>query len=80
MKKVMMAAGGVILGCSLSAHAYIGPGVGVTLIGWFVGCFLAVAAALWAVVFWPLKRLLAKVRPRRNAAAPGPEPETSEEK
>jgi uncharacterized iron-regulated membrane protein len=59
--------GCLILGFALSAHAYIGPGVGVTLIGWFVGCSVAVAAALGAVVMWPVRRVLAKIRRRRDA-------------
>jgi hypothetical protein len=57
----------LVAALAVSAHAYVGPGVGVTLIGWFAGCFLATAAALWAVVAWPVRRFLARRRLQRRA-------------
>jgi len=65
-----------ILACAVCSHAYVGPGVGVTLIGWFAGCALATGAALWAVIAWPVRRLLARRRAAREPAAV----ETVEEK
>lgn len=51
---------------SLPAQAYVGPGVGVTLIGWFVGGFLTIAAVLWAALLWPIKNILARCRRGRK--------------
>lgn len=60
-----------------SAYAYIGPGVGVTMIGWFVGCGVAVVVALWAVISWPLKRLLARMRSEGETGVPAGESDST---
>jgi hypothetical protein len=51
------------------AQAYVGPGAGVTLIGALLGLLSAILLALWAVVRWPIRRLLAR---RKAAQAGGP--------
>lgn len=58
----------LLLGVTLSgpALAYIGPGAGITALGALWGVIVAVAMALGAVLFWPLRALLR----RRKAAAP----------
>ena len=43
---------------SIPAHAYVGPGAGVSLIGAAVGLILAILFALGVVVLWPLRRLM----------------------
>lgn len=57
------------------AHAYVGPGAGLSLIGALWGLVVAVGAAVGFVVLWPLRRAL---RGRRAAqpAAQAPERET----
>ena len=49
------------------AEAYIGPGAGITMLGALWGVIVAVALALGAVLFWPIRVLLRK---RRKPAAP----------
>lgn len=58
--RVIMAV--ALLGASASAHAYIGPGLGLGVIGALVGGILALTLALFGLVWYPLKRLTAKVR------------------
>jgi hypothetical protein len=48
------------------AEAYIGPGAGITMLGALWGVIVAVALALGAVLFWPIRVLLRK---RRKPAA-----------
>jgi hypothetical protein len=49
------------------AEAYIGPGAGITMLGALWGVIVAVALALGAVLFWPIRILLRK---RRKPVAP----------
>lgn len=49
------------------AAAYIGPGAGITMLGALWGVVVAVALALGAILFWPIRILLRK---RRKAQAP----------
>jgi hypothetical protein len=46
------------LGASGSAHAYIGPGLGLGTIGVLLGILLSIVLAVVAVFWYPLKRLL----------------------
>ncbi len=61
-----------VLACVLAlwagpAAAYIGPGAGITMLGALWGVVVAVALALGAVLFWPIRLLLRK---RRKNATP----------
>jgi hypothetical protein len=49
------------------AHAYFGPGAGVTMLGAVWGVALAILFALFAVLAWPIRSLLR--RRKRNAEA-----------
>ena len=51
-----------------SAFAYVGPGVGLGVIGTLFGIFAAVALALFGLFWYPLKRAFGKKTP---AAATG---------
>jgi hypothetical protein len=52
------------------ALAYIGPGAGITMLGALWGVVAAVALALGAVLFWPVRALLRRRgRPAAAAAA-----------
>lgn len=48
------------------ALAYIGPGAGITMLGALWGVVVAVALAIGAVLFWPIRALMR----RRKAAVP----------
>lgn len=69
----------------LAAEAYVGPGLGVGIFGVLLGALMAVALAFMGVIWYPLKRLVQKVRPEpahadrdrieRGRMARGPAPE-----
>ena len=44
------------------AQAYIGPGAGITMLGALWGVVIAVALAVGAVLFWPIRLLIRKFR------------------
>jgi hypothetical protein len=70
MPKLTYAAGmlaGLIALWAGPAAAYIGPGAGITMLGALWGVIVAVALALGAVLFWPIRILLRK---RRKASTP----------
>jgi hypothetical protein len=50
-----------------TAAAYVGPGAGLTMIGALWAVILALFAALFFVVAWPVRRML---RARHRNAAP----------
>ncbi|MEI6787153.1 MAG: hypothetical protein WCL49_01620 [bacterium] len=55
-----------LFGIVPSAMAYVGPGAGLTLVGSFIGLCLTLLVALWAVLSWPIRRLLKR---RKQGAA-----------
>ena len=62
---------GVALACSLAllavpgtALAYVGPGLGVGAITAFFGAIFAVLLAIVGVVWYPIKRLFGRRKPR----------------
>ena len=56
-----------------SAHAYVGPGLGLGTLGVVVGIIGSVLLAIFAVVWYPLKRVLKKRRQPAKADAPAAE-------
>ena len=50
------------------AHAYVGPGAGLTALGTVIALFAAVALAVVGFVWYPLKRILRR-SPSANARA-----------
>ena len=43
-----------------SAHAYVGPGLGIGTIGVILGIIGSLFVAIFAIIWYPLKRLLKK--------------------
>jgi hypothetical protein len=56
------------------ASAYIGPGAGITMLGALWGVIVAVALAVGAVLFWPIRIML-----RRRKRTPAPAARTASE-
>ena len=68
MRKLPLALASLCLAAAATpAFAYIGPGAGITMLGALWGVVVAVALALGAVLFWPIRALL---RRRRKPAGP----------
>lgn len=51
----------------LAAHAYVGPGAGLSLLGALWGLLAGVGAALAFIVAWPIRRMLKKRRAADDA-------------
>jgi len=45
---------------SLPAHAYIGPGAGISVLGGLLGIITTVLVAIGAILFWPIRKMLKK--------------------
>ena len=54
---------GLLLLFPLAVHAYIGPGMGVGVIGVVLGILVAIFLAFFAILWYPVKRLFVR---RRN--------------
>jgi hypothetical protein len=46
----------------LTAHAYVGPGVGITMIGALWGLIATIGFAIVGILLWPLRSLIRKIR------------------
>ena len=49
-----------------AAHAYIGPGVGISAIGSFFALIGAIIFAIVGFIWYPIKRLLRAIRRKRD--------------
>jgi Na+/proline symporter len=56
------------IGMASTAAAYVGPGAGLSLLGALWGLLIAVGAALWFVILWPLRRMRKRARQQRDEA------------
>jgi predicted AlkP superfamily phosphohydrolase/phosphomutase len=59
---------GLILALSGQAHAYIGPGAGIAVMGSFLAVFSAILAGMLAIFTWPIRYLIRFIRYRRAFA------------
>jgi len=59
------------------AHAYIGPGAGITAIGTVFALFGAILLAIVGFIWYPVKRLRAKLRARKQATKDDQSPGTA---
>ena len=53
---------------SVSADAYIGPGLGLGTIGAVLGILAAIVLAIIGIVWYPLKRMIKKRRAQKQEA------------
>lgn len=53
----------------LPAHAYVGPGAGVTMLGALWGVILAIIFAVVGLLIWPIRALLLRLKKRGTAAS-----------
>jgi membrane protein implicated in regulation of membrane protease activity len=66
----------ILIAAAPSAHAYVGPGAGLSLLSALWALCATVFAAVLFVLLWPFRRLLRRRRARLAAeAAAGEEPE-----
>jgi hypothetical protein len=73
-----------LLSLATGAEAYVGPGMGLGVIGAVLGFLTALVLAFAGMIWYPVKRL---IRARRGTAEtktaeddrPGPEPQRSEQ-
>lgn len=56
----------VTLFTPLSAYAYIGPGMGLGMIGVILGAVLSLFLAILAILWYPFKRLLKRFKLRKS--------------
>lgn len=63
MKKILL-----LLLClmPLEAFAYIGPGLGMGTIGVVLGVLFSIIMAFFAIVWYPFKRLLRKIKAQKK--------------
>ena len=54
-----------------AANAYVGPGLGLGAIGALFGAVMAFFLAIIGVVWYPIKRLLKKLKPAREPTQAG---------
>jgi hypothetical protein len=60
----------LVLLAPVPALAYIGPGAGITMLGALWGVVVAIALAIGAVLFWPIRALMRRRKPAAPAAGP----------
>ncbi len=65
----------LVFGLPATAHAYVGPGAGISLIGAAIGLIVALATAIGIVVLWPLRRMRLRARKAREAEIGRAEPD-----
>lgn len=65
--RAFLICGGVLL-LPLAAHAYVGPGAGLSLLGALWALIVAVAAALAFLFAWPIRRMRRRKREARELA------------
>jgi O-antigen/teichoic acid export membrane protein len=54
----------LLLFSTAAAHAYVGPGLGLGVLGAILGALLTVILAIAGVVWYPIKRMLKKKQAR----------------
>lgn len=52
--------------CPWPVYAYIGPGLGLGVIGTILGVLLSIFLAIFAIFWYPIKRLFKKIKNRKK--------------
>lgn len=65
---ILLLGAALFLAATEPAHAYIGPGAGIALIGSFLTVFVAILSAFLAMLTWPIRWLVRAVRGRHTYA------------
>lgn len=73
MKKIAFVGCIMITLQSIAAEAYVGPGVGAGTIGIVLGILGSVFLAFFAIIWYPLKRILRKKKAARARTSDGAE-------
>jgi hypothetical protein len=60
------------------AHAYMGPGLGLGFLGAVFGVIGSILLGIVAIIWYPIKRLWRKLRPRRDKRPLDPDNQTPE--
>ena len=68
-----------IFGLISSAHAYIGPGLGLGTVGILIGILGSIILALIAVLWYPFKRVLKKIKKTKDLESEEDPNESAEE-
>lgn len=72
---ITLALFGLVLMAAPAAHAYVGPGLGLGMLGTLFGILAAIVLAIVGLFWYPIKRMM-----NRKQAAPGaPAPDTNRE-
>jgi len=58
----------LLLLAPLSAAAYIGPGSGISLLGGIWSVLVGIVLALAAILFWPIRLMIKRMRARKTSA------------
>jgi len=70
MLEKRVAAALLMLFCPLTVHAYIGPGMGLGVIGIVLGILGAIVLAFFAILWYPLKRLWKRLVKKKEEKKP----------
>lgn len=71
----LIAAAMTIAAMPSTGYCYVGPGIGITLLGSLWAVLAAVVMAIAGILFWPVRALLR--RRKRDKQANGPDPESN---
>jgi len=53
-----------------AAFAYVGPGIGITMLGALWAVIVAVALAVGGILFWPIRAFILRCRSTKKKVAP----------
>jgi len=56
----------VLLFCTTPSYSYIGPGLGVGILTLILGFVLTILVALFTVIYFPIKKLLLKLKKNKK--------------
>ena len=66
MSKIIIATVLILISLSSSVYAYIGPGMGGGIILATIGIVIAIFAAIFGIIWFPIKRLIQKRKEKKQ--------------